>query len=142
MVTDFTPPTGSIVSPPAGLTVNGVIPIIVSANDNIALGEVAFLINGEYVGTINSTPYAYNWDTTNETEDSENVISAVVIDSVGNETPLNPITVFVDNQSPSDILPPSVFIMYPAAGQTLAGIIDINAIANDNEVALFWNEQK
>ena len=133
MITDFTPPTGSIVSPPAGLTVNGIIPIIVNANDDVALGEVAFLINGTYVGTIYESPYAYLWNTTLETEDSEHVLSAVVIDSVGNETPLNPISVLVDNQNPPDVIPPSVMIMYPASGQTISGVIDIDIIANDND---------
>ena len=132
MITDFIPPTGAIVSPPGGLTVNGTIPIIVNANDNVALGEVAFLINGIYVGTIYSNPFAFFWDTTQEDEDSEHVLSAVVVDSVGNETPLNPISVFVDNQSPLDITSPSVLILHPASGQTISGNVNIEVLATDN----------
>ena len=33
--------TGSIVSPPAGMTVSGLVQIIVSANDDRAMGGVA-----------------------------------------------------------------------------------------------------
>ena len=132
MITDFVPPTGAIVSPPGGLTVNGTIPIIVNANDNVALGEVAFLINGIYVGTISTYPFAFFWDTTQEDEDSEHVLSAVVVDSVGNETPLNPISVFVDNQSPLDITSPSVLILHPASGQTISGNVNIEVLATDN----------
>ncbi len=133
MITDFTPPNGAIVSPPAGLTVSGTIPIIVNAYDNIALGEVAFLINGIYVGTTSNSPYAFFWDTTQEDEDSEHILSAVVIDSVGNETPLNPVSVFVDNQNPVDVVAPSVLIMHPASGQTISGIINIEIVATDND---------
>lgn len=132
-INDYTPPTGAIVSPPAGLTVNGTIPIIVNANDDIALGEVAFLINGHYLGTSYTSPFAFLWDTTLETEDSEHVISAVVMDSVGNETPLNPISVFVDNQQDPDMIPPSVIIFYPSSGQTVSGEISIEAVLDDND---------
>ena len=129
---DYVPPTGAIVSPPAGLTVNGTIPVIVNANDNIAMGEVAFSIDGTYLGTIYEIPYAFLWDTTQESEDEEHVISVVLIDSIGNETPLNPISVFVDNYQDPDTDPPSIMILYPSSGQTLAGNINIEATANDN----------
>ena len=79
----FTPPTGSIVSPPAGMTVSGLVQIIVSANDNRAMGEVALSINGEYIATIENAPYAYIWDTTTEAEDSEHIISVVLVDLSG-----------------------------------------------------------
>ena len=106
IVYDLTPPTGTIVSPPAGLTVNGTIPVIVNAADNISVGEVAFSIDGVFQETITSSPYVYLWDTNSASEDSEHIISAIVIDSVGNETPLTPISVFVNNLIDPDIVPP------------------------------------
>ena len=62
-IIDPIPPTGSIISPPAGLTVNGTVPIIVNANDNVALEGVAFSIDGEYMETIFTPPYAFMWNT-------------------------------------------------------------------------------
>ena len=129
---DITPPTGAIVSPPAGLTVSGDVQIIVSANDNRAMKEVALSINGTYVTTIEQPPFFYSWDTSFEQEDAEHVISVVLIDLAGNEAPLNPISVVVDNIAPADIDPPTVIIMSPVAGQELSGTIDIEVIANDN----------
>ena len=129
---DITPPTGSIVSPPAGLTVSGEVQIIVSANDNRAMGEVALSINGVYITTIEQAPYYYIWDTTLEQEDTEHTISVVLIDLAGNEAPLNPISVVVDNQPPIDSQPPNVIIMEPAAGQDISGTVDIEVVATDD----------
>ena len=129
---DVMPPTGAIVSPPAGLTVSGDVQIIVSANDNRAMKEVALSINGTYITTIEQPPFFYSWDTSLEQEDAEHTISVVLKDLAGNETPLNPISVVVDNIAPADIIPPTVIIMSPVAGQELSGTIDIEVIANDN----------
>ena len=133
IVYDLTPPTGTIVSPPAGLTVNGTIPVIVNAADNISVGEVAFSIDGVFQETITSSPYVYFWDTNSASEDSEHIISAIVIDSVGNETPLTPISVFVNNIIDPDIIPPIASIFYPVSGQTISGIIDIEISTSDND---------
>ena len=133
VVYDPTPPTGTIVSPPAGLTVNGTIPIIVNASDNISMGEVAFSIDGVYKETVIYSPYVYFWDTNTATEDSEHIISAIVIDSVGNETPLTPISVFVDNIVDADVIPPIASIFYPASGQTISGAINIEISTSDND---------
>ena len=133
IVYDLTPPTGTIVSPPAGLTVNGSIPIIVSAADNISVGEVAFSIDGVFQETITSSPYVYLWDTSSASEDSEHIISAIVIDSVGNETPLTPISVFVNNLIDPDLVPPIASIFYPVSGQTISGIVDIEISTSDND---------
>ena len=133
IVYDLTPPTGTIVSPPAGLTVNGTIPVIVNAADNISVGEVAFSIDGVFQETITSSPYVYLWDTNSASEDSEHIISAIVIDSVGNETPLTPISVFVNNLIDPDIVPPIASIFYPVSGQTISGIVDIEISTSDND---------
>ena len=129
---DVTPPTGAIVSPPAGLTVSGDVEIIISANDNRAMKEVALSINGTYLATIEQPPFFYTWDTSLEQEDAEHTISVVLMDLAGNETPLNPISVVVDNIAPTDINPPTVIILSPVAGQELSGTIDIEVMANDN----------
>ena len=133
IVYDITPPTGTIVSPPAGLTVHGTIPVIVNAADNISVGEVAFSIDGVYQETVISSPYVYFWDTNSVSEDSEHIISAIVIDSVGNETPLTPISVFVNNIIDPDIIPPIASIFYPVSGQTVSGIVDIEISTSDND---------
>ena len=129
---DVTPPTGSIVSPPAGLTVSGDVQIIISANDDRAMKEVALSIDGIYITTIEQAPFFHIWDTTIEQEDAEHTISVVLIDLAGNEAPLNPISVVVDNNPPLDEEPPIVMITDPVAGQTLSGMVNIEVIASDD----------
>jgi len=129
---DVTPPTGSIVSPPAGLTVSGSVDIIVSASDNRAMDQVAFSIDGTYIISDGEVPYHYSWDTTLEEEDIEHTISVVLIDLAGNESPLNPISVFVDNDPAGDITPPIVLITNPVAGQDLTGTVSIEVLTEDD----------
>jgi len=129
---DVTPPTGSIVSPPAGLTVSGNVDIIISASDNRAMDQVAFSIDGTYIISDDEAPYHYSWDTTLEEEDAEHTISVVLIDLAGNESPLNPISVFVDNDPAGDITPPIVLITTPVAGQDLTGTVSIEVLAEDD----------
>ena len=94
--------------------------------------EVALSINGSQITTIEQPPFFYTWDTSLEQEDAEHTISVVLMDLAGNETPLNPISVVVDNIAPTDINPPTVIILSPVAGQELSGTIDIEVMANDN----------
>ena len=129
---DVTPPTGSIVSPPAGLTVSGSVDIIVSASDNRAMDQVAFSIDGNYIISDGEAPYHYSWDTTLEEEDIEHTISVVLVDLAGNESPLNPISVFVDNDPAGDITPPIVLITNPVAGQYLTGTVSIEVLTEDD----------
>ena len=129
---DVIPPTGSITSPPAGLTVSGIVEIIISASDNRAMGEVLFSIDGTYIITDEEAPYNYSWDTTLEEEDIEHTISVVLVDLSGNESPLSPISVFVDNNPPGDISPPIIVQTEPAAGQTLSGVVSIDVLASDD----------
>jgi len=129
---DVIPPTGSITSPPSGMTVSGSVEIIISAVDNRAMGEVEIFINGNLILTDEEQPYGYTWDTTQEIEDAEHIISVVLRDLAGNETSLNPITVIVDNDPPDDDTPPIILITEPAAGQTLSGIVSIVISASDD----------
>ena len=126
-------PQGTIISPAAGSTVHGNIEIEVNAFDNIAIDSVNFIINGEqsFVDTI--PPYIYNWDTTIEDEDQNHIINIDVIDHVGNETSLYPVSVFVNNMEEPDLTPPSIVIYEPASNQTVSGVVDILTITTDND---------
>ena len=130
---DVTVPQGTIISPAAGSTVHGNIEIEVNAFDNIAIDSVNFIINGEqsFVDTI--PPYIYNWDTTIEDEDQNHIINIDVIDHVGNETSLYPVSVFVNNMEEPDLTPPSIVIYEPASNQTVSGVVDILTITTDND---------
>ena len=65
-------------------------------NDGIA---TAYVLGG-------TPPYTYNWDTTQETDDEDHVISVIVSDSSGNIGFVPPVSVYIDNEI-NDISPPT-----------------------------------
>jgi M6 family metalloprotease-like protein len=58
------PPTVSIVSPNAGDTLSGSVPVHVTASDDVGVSSVQILIDGLLVNTnSSSTDFTYNWNT-------------------------------------------------------------------------------
>ena len=143
---DITPPTGSIINPPSSGTVSGFVNIQVEAYDNHKINNVRMIIDGSFSIIDNEYPFEYNWDTTNETEDSDHFISATVTDSSGNTTNIMPVSVFVNNETDifNDINPPYGVITSPAASQILSGSVLVNLSASDNvgisRVDIFQND--
>ena len=131
---DTTPPTGTIVYPPAAAVVSGNVTIEIDAFDNEKVEKVEIVIDGSFSVVDQSSPYVYVWNTTTYAEDMDHFISATVTDSSDNTTNLMPVTVFVDNEINVvyDTTPPSVVITNPAANQTVSGNINVTAAAFDN----------
>jgi len=128
-------PTGSLLYPFSGQTLNGVINIIADAADNDSLHSVVFFINGDSVGVKTSSPFSYNWDTALEFDDYSYVITLQVNDASGNYITLGPISVMVDNEENIlvDTTPPTGTIVYPPMAATVSGTITIQIDAFDNE---------
>ncbi len=150
---DSEPPTGTIINPASGVEVNGVIDIIVQATDNDTVHSVIFYVNGNPEALVYHNPfdpdnaqgnYLFSWNTTSGMEDSENIISATIRDQSFNQTPLSPITIYVNNEPEMDLEPPYLLITSPAAGQTISGETVIRIYATDNDqisrVAFFIND--
>jgi len=127
-------PTGLITAPVSGQTVLGTVGILVEATDNDTILSVEFSIDGSLVNTDTDSPYAYAWDTTNETEDQDHIIGVTVNDVSGNSTTVQPISVFVNNEE--DIIPdtqaPIVILQNPVNGQIVSGEISVTMSASDN----------
>jgi len=143
---DTTPPSGVIIYPASGTRVSGDINITVHATDNSGnMGRVEFFIDGTSVNMDMNEPFEYTWDTTEETEDEDHVISITLEDPSGNSAVLNPITVFVDNHD-NDDTPPVVTITAPTAGQQVSGIVTISAFAEDDQgigiIEIFINGER
>ena len=67
---DTTPPTVSISSLVSGQTVNGVVNITVTTQDDNGISKVEFFVNDSLIFTDAESPYQYNWNTV-ELEDDE-----------------------------------------------------------------------
>ena len=133
--TDFTPPTGAIISPPTGSTVTGETLIQVSAVDDQMIDNIKILIDGlsKYnfnCGGPNCSAEIY-WNT-DSIADGEHSIQAIMKDAWNNTTISTAISVIVDNIN-EDEIPPILTIVSPSAGQVLSGLVTIDIGVYDNE---------
>ena len=102
------------------------------ATDNVGIEQVELSIDGIPRDTLLEYPYIYNWDTTQETDDEDHVISIIVSDSSNNIGFVPPISVFVDNYI-TDITPPIGIIANPVSGETVNGIVNFRVEAQDDQ---------
>ena len=62
-VEDTQDPVVNIDSPADGANVSGVVDLQANATDNVAVARVEFFIDSELVGSDESAPYRYSWNT-------------------------------------------------------------------------------
>ena len=126
-------PNGYIQNPVPGQILAGITDIEIFAEDNIGIEQVEIFINGELMSTLDNTPYAYEWDTSQEAyEDQYVYIYADIIDLSGNVLSIVPIMVYVSNMADDDITFPTGSISNPISGQTVNGMVSFSVYANDN----------
>jgi len=92
---DTTPPTVSISSHISGQTVNGIVTITVTTEDNEEISKVEFYINDSLVLTDSETPYEYEWDTEQYEQNSEHTVKVISYDNSDNSTESEPIVLVV-----------------------------------------------
>ena len=93
---DTTSPTVSISSPVSGQTVNEIITITVTTQDNEGISKVEFFIDDSLVLTDIESPYEYEWNTTHY-DNSEHIVKVISYDNVDNSTESEPILLIVLN---------------------------------------------
>jgi len=91
---DTTPPTVVLTAPPA--QVSGTITLTATAQDNVGVTGVRFLVNGVPIGTDATAPYSLLLDTTT-VSDGQVTLSADASDAAGNVGQSVPVTVTVSN---------------------------------------------
>jgi subtilisin family serine protease len=128
---DTTPPSVSVASPTSGGNLFGSVLLAASASDNVAVAGVKFLLDDQPLGAeITAAPFQQSWSTTSAANGSH-VLTAVARDRSGNLTASN-VNVTVSN----DIAAPTVTLVAPSAGGSVAGTVNVTAIAADDiEVA-------
>ncbi len=97
---DTTPPTVSISSHSSGQTVNEIVTITVTTQDNEGISKVEFFVDDSLVLTDTESPYQYVWNTT-EYEDGEHIVKVISYDNSDNSTESQPIMLNIDNLSSS-----------------------------------------
>jgi hypothetical protein len=126
---DLVPPVVSLLSPFAGQSIAGSIKVIADATDDRRVSEVAFLIDGDSVATDRSAPYEYNWSVASLETNSTHTVLARAYDDQRNRA--NSTQVNVTVVPAIDQVPPVARLIYPLAGQTLVGIVQVQVDAYD-----------
>jgi peptidoglycan/xylan/chitin deacetylase (PgdA/CDA1 family) len=123
---DLTLPVVSLTAPAAGTAVGGnAVTISATATDNVAVGQVEFLVGGAVVGTDTTSPYSTVWDSTT-TPNGPVSITARATDTSDNAATSAARSVTVDND------PPTVALTAPADGAVVSGkTVTISATATD-----------
>ncbi|MGC8717067.1 MAG: clostripain-related cysteine peptidase [bacterium] len=83
-IPDTNAPIVVITSPPNRAYVNGIVPIQVTATDNVGVSKVVFYVDNIEVGNSVSAPYIYNWDTYGLQNGSIHTIYVKAYDYAGN----------------------------------------------------------
>ncbi len=134
---DTQAPTISITSPSNSATVSGLVPVNLSASDNVGVTRVELRVNGTTVALDTSSPFAFSWDSTGVANGTATLV-AHAFDAAGNTTASSPVAVNVANVTPpppsADTTAPTVKIVSPVAG-SVSGSVNITINASDNSGA-------
>jgi hypothetical protein len=132
--TDVQPPSVAITSPTGG-TVSGIVPINVTASDNVGVTRVDLLVSGTLLASDISAPYAFSWDSTALAGSSASLV-ARAYDAAGNAANSTAVVVSVGGGTlpppPADTTPPTVSITSPGNSSVVTGVVTINVKAADN----------
>ena len=134
--TDTTPPTVAIASPTGG-TLSGIVPVSVSASDNVGVTKVELYVGGALFASDTTAPWSFSWDTTKKTNGSYGVY-AKAYDAAGHVTTSSTVTVTVSNATQTlttttDTTAPSVTIVSPSSGSKVrSSSVSIKVSASDN----------
>ena len=137
---DTSPPSVSIASP-AGGTLSGIVPVSVSAGDNVGVTKVDLFVGGTLLASDAAVPYSFSWDTRTRPNGTYGLV-AKAYDLAGNVASSSTVNVTVSNAvaAPTppppavtaDTTPPTVQISKPTNGAKVSGMVTIAVTGADN----------
>jgi cytochrome c peroxidase len=130
---DVTAPVVTIMSPPAGGSVFGLVTVQADATDEDGINTVMFTIGQTQVGQDSAPPFELLVDTS-DFPDGEHMLTVTAIDPSNNAGSAE-MLVMIDNASilpPPDTTNPTVIITAPADGSSVAGSVTVTANAADD----------
>ena len=135
--TDTTPPTVAIASPTGG-TVSGIVPVSVSAADNVGVTKVELWVGGVLLASDTVAPWSFSWDTT-KIANATYAVNARAYDAVGHMTSSAYVNITVANGTLSittpataDTTAPVAHVSYSAGKSKLRRSVMIQGSATDN----------
>jgi hypothetical protein len=117
-------PAVSLTAPASGATVNGTgVALTATAGaatmDGVTVMRVDFFVDGAMVGTMNTSPYTVNWDST-KVADGSHSVTAKVTDSA-NGTATTPATVITVKNAAAVSAPMTPAQIFPAPRSSASG---------------------
>jgi thermitase len=129
---DTTAPTATLLSPGAGATVQGRVPVEAAASDNQSVSRVELRVNGSTVATDIGTPYQFSWDTSTLANGSH-TLQVVAFDAAGNAGASARVSVTVANATVADTTAPVVTLSSPVNGSRVStSSVTVSFTASDN----------
>lgn len=129
---DTQAPSMAIQAPLGASSVSGLVPVNVSAADNVAVTKVDLLVNGSLVASDTAAPFAFSWDSAQVANGMANLVVRGY-DAAGNVGTSATVAVNVANVSQVDTTAPAVTTLAPANGSTVpAGTVTVSGAASDN----------
>ena len=101
---DTSPPSVSIASP-AGGTLSGIVPVSVSAADNVGVTKVDLFVGGTLLASDAAVPYSFSWDTRTRPNGTYGLV-AKAYDLAGNVASSSTVNVTVSNAVAAPTPPP------------------------------------
>ena len=134
---DTTSPTVAIASPTGG-TVSGIVPVSVSAADNVGVTRVELWVGGVLLASDTVAPWTFSWDTTRMLNTTY-AVNARAYDAAGHMTSSAYVNVTVANgtatttgSTTTDTSAPVAHVTYSASKSKLRRSVTIQASATDN----------
>ncbi|HEX8886348.1 MAG TPA: S8 family serine peptidase, partial [Noviherbaspirillum sp.] len=133
---DTQAPAVSISNPIAYASVTGVVPVNVSATDNVGVARVELKVNGSTVSVDSAAPFAFSWDSAGVPNGMANLV-AYAYDAAGNVAASTTVAVNVANGTTvvaKDTTAPKLKIANPVSGK-VSGNVAVSSSAEDDSGA-------
>lgn len=135
---DSTAPTAAIGAPLGSSSVSGLVPVSVTAADNVGVARVELQANGATVAVDTAAPFAFSWNSAGSANGMVNLV-AVAFDAAGNRgqsatVAVNVANAVVQTVAAADSIAPAVAISNPVGG-AVSGSVNVSVNATDNNGA-------
>ena len=131
---DSIAPAAVIAAPLGSSTVSGLVPVSISASDNVGVARVDLLVNGTVVASDSAAPYSFSWNSAGVANGMNNLV-AIAYDAAGNAGSSATVAVNVANGTAlvtKDTTAPVVTISNPVNGGSVSGPVTVTLNASDN----------
>ena len=115
------PPTVNLLTPADGASVSGNVDLTATASDASGINKVDFLVDGQQVGTDDTSPYSYSWNSAS-VANGQHTITAQATNKNNISGTSTPITVTTNNGSSTCADNPSVPGNLTVSGTTASSV--------------------